>query len=125
MPLLVCKAQNERHGEILTKLGADRVVYPERDTAVRLAHSFALSLGVSDYMEITPSYGLTKFDVPASMVGRTLDEVDLRGRFNVNVLILRSGSRVILNPSRNETLSSGDLLVVAGEEGNLDSMKWE
>jgi trk system potassium uptake protein TrkA len=125
VPMVVCKAQDDRHGEILTKLGADRVVFPEKETAVRLAHALTSGLTETDYMEVSPRYGIAKMIVPPLATGRRLEELDLRGRFGVTVLAIRSGERVILNPSRYETVKGGDTMIVAGEDAKLENVRVE
>ncbi len=119
---VVSKAQDDLHGEILEKVGADRVVYPERETGVRVAHRIT-SPSLVDYLEVMPGYGIAKMVTPAIFVGKELGQLDLKGRFGLTTLILRRGAESIVNPSRSEVLGSGDVLVVAGRDEKLEALR--
>lgn len=115
---VIAKAQTDQHGEILEKIGADHVVYPEREMGVRLAHSFAAP-AVVDYMPLGPEYGIGKVRPPASFVGRTLADLRLRERYGVTLLAIERGLRVQFNPRTDDTIQPHDFLVVAGEDEAL------
>ena len=118
---VLAKAQNALHGDILSMVGADRVVYPERETGIRVAHSLTMPLA-KDYFDVGPGYGLAKVFVDSRLVGKTLEELDLRGRFGVTPLFLRRGEQVIMNPHREERLRLGDELTVAGRDEQLEQL---
>jgi trk system potassium uptake protein TrkA len=115
---VVAKAASVLHAEILGQVGADRVVFPEREMGVRMAHSFAAP-AVSDYLDVAPGYGLARITPGPEMVGKRLADVDLRGRFGLTPLVLRRGQQVIVNPDRDELLKVGDDLIVAGDDERL------
>ncbi len=118
---VLAKAQNALHGDILSMVGADRVVYPERETGIRVAHSLTMPLA-KDYFDVGPGYGLAKVFVDSRLAGKTLEELDLRGRFGVTPLFLRRGEQVIMNPHREERLRLGDELTVAGRDEQLEQL---
>lgn len=118
---VLSKAHNSLHGDILAMVGADRVVYPERETGTRVAHSFSMSM-VVDYFEVAPGYGLEKLTTIA-FAGKTLRELDLRGRNGVIALLLRRGDRVMVNPHPEERLEAGDELTVAGPDERLEKLR--
>ncbi len=118
--MVVSKAQDALHGEILTKVGADRVVYPERETAIRIAHGF-VAPDLLDYLEVAPGYGIATLRVSADFSSLGLTVADLKKKFAVTALVLRRGGELTLNPSSGEVLRHGDLLVIAGEDGRLES----
>ncbi len=120
--MVISKAQDDLHGEILEKVGADRVVYPERETGVRVAHRIT-SPSLVDYLEVMPGYGIAKMVTPAIFVGKELGQLDLKGRFGLTTLILRRGAESIVNPSRSEVLGPGDVLVVAGRDEKLEALR--
>jgi trk system potassium uptake protein len=120
--LVLSKAQNQLHGEILEMVGADRVVYPERETGTRVAHSLLMPLVVSDYFDVGPGYGLAKLRA-TKMAGKTLQELDLRGTFGVTPLFLRRKDKVLMNPHREERLEEGDELTVAGRDDQLEKLE--
>jgi trk system potassium uptake protein len=118
---VLSKAQNQLHGEILSMVGADRVVFPERETGTRVAHSLLMPFAVVDYFDVGPGYGLAKLR-SESMVGKTLEELDLRGRYGVTPLFLRRRDKVLMNPHREERLEEGDELTVAGRDEQLEKL---
>lgn len=115
---VIAKAQTAQHGEILARIGADRVVYPEREMGVRLAHSFAAP-AVVDYMPLGPEYGIGKVRPPAGFVGQSFAELRLRERYDVALLAVERGLRVIFNPHLQDMVQPGDFLVVAGTDEAL------
>jgi trk system potassium uptake protein TrkA len=115
---IIAKAGTEVHGTILLQVGATRVVFPERETGLRLAHSFAAP-GVDDYLDIAPGYGIARISVPSEWVGQSLGEFDLARTSGVTVVALRRGQSVTLNPGRAEALAAGDQLIVAGLDEDL------
>ena len=116
IPFVVGRAASELHGNTLERIGADRVVYPELESGRRLAH-IDFNAGVVDFMELTPGSGINKLHPPESMLRRTLEEAGLAGpdsKYGVVVMAIRRGRGYIINPSKDEDIRPGDLLVVAG-----------
>jgi trk system potassium uptake protein len=117
---IVAKAANELHGSILEQVGATRVVYPERETGLRVAHSFAAP-AVRDYLDVAPGYGFARVPVDG-MVGRSLADLDLRRIANLTVMALHRRGTVTLNPVPSEVLRAGDELIVAGLDEDLERL---
>jgi trk system potassium uptake protein TrkA len=116
IPFVVGRAASELHGNTLERIGADRVVYPELESGRRLAH-IDFNAGVVDFMELTPGSGINKMHPPESMLRRTLEEAGLAGpdsKYGMVVMAIRRGRGYIINPSKDEDIRPGDLLVVAG-----------
>jgi len=90
VPYVIVKAPDSLHGKVLTKVGADRVVYPERDMGARIANNL-ISSNVLDYIEFAPEYGVVEILASEKMIGRTLGELALRSKFNVNVMAIKRG----------------------------------
>jgi trk system potassium uptake protein TrkA len=118
---VVAKAATALHGSILEQVGATRVVYPERETGVRVAHSFAAP-GVRDYLDVAPGYGIARVAVAEGLAGKSLDELDLRRAFGVTAVALHRVGAVTLNPPPSEVLRSGDDLIVAGRDEDLERL---
>ena len=94
---VVAKAVNPLHGKVLEKLGVDRVVYPEKEMAIRVAHS----LLVGEFIEEIPigeKHSLFELKAFDFMLGKTLRELDVRRRFGVSVLAIKRGENLIVNP---------------------------
>lgn len=122
MPLVVAKAASQLHGAILERVGADRVVLPEHDMGVRVAHSFSIP-NIVDYLDIAPQFGIVQLRPPRSFVGRTLRELDLGGRLQLTPIALRRGTNVIVNPHRDEKVGEGDQLVLIGRDDHLEQLR--
>jgi trk system potassium uptake protein len=121
VPRVIAKAATALHGSILERVGADRVVYPERETGIRLAHSFTAA-GVRDYLDVAPGYGIARVPVSDALSGKSLAESDLRRTCGVTVVALRRGGSVTLNPPAAEVLRAGDELIVAGLDEDLERL---
>lgn len=115
---IVAKAQNERHGQVLYKVGADRVVFPERDMGVRVAHNL-ISANVLDFIELAEDYSVAEVVVSPKMVGKTLRQLDIRAKFEVNVIAIKSGERFNIAPRPDEVIQYNDVLVVIGNNKHL------
>ncbi|HKL74494.1 MAG TPA: TrkA family potassium uptake protein [Halanaerobiales bacterium] len=122
VPYVVVKAQNKLHGKILKKVGADRVVYPERDMGTRIAHNL-ISSNVLDYIEFAKDYSIVEIIATPNMVGNSLADLELRTRFGVNVMAIKRGKELNVTPGANDRILEGDVLVVMGKNKDLDAVK--
>lgn len=119
---VVSKAVNELQARVLEKVGADLVVRPERDMAVRVARSLA-SRNVVDMLELSPAYLVEEVSVGPKLSGRSLSDLDLRTRFGVNVLLIKRDSQLLITPTPETQLQDGDVLVVVGEKQGLSRLE--
>lgn len=127
IPNVVAKASSELHGKILRRIGADSVIYPDRDSALRLARAIVNHNGV-DFFEVSDGYSIAEIAVPPETAGKSLAESGFRRTTGLTVLcIKRPGegpdaprSAAVAQPS--DVLHAGDRLVVFGETRKLDSM---
>lgn len=117
---VVAKAGTALHGTILERVGADRVVYPEREMGIRVAHIFAYP-NVIDYIDTAPGFGISMLRPPSDSIGKTLSELDL-GRRQLSPVALRRGDRVTVNPASSETIQEGDLLILVGRDSGLEHL---
>jgi trk system potassium uptake protein len=118
VPQVVCKAMDELQAKVLYKIGADRVVFPERDMGVRVAHNL-VSNNILDHIELDPEYSIVEIVTPSAWVGRTIKELDLRAKFEVTVLAIKHGKDINVTPSPDEQLRLGDILVVIGSNNKI------
>jgi trk system potassium uptake protein len=116
---VIAKALNKRHGQVLTKVGADWVIHPERDMGERVAHQL-LSPNVLNYIELSREYNIEEIIIPSSMTGKSLRELDLRAKYNVNAIAILSNENIIISPSPDEIIQNGDKLVVIGHPEDLN-----
>lgn len=110
---IVAKASSKLHGKLLEKIGADRVVYPERDMGRRVAHNL-VSSNVLDYIELSPNLGIVEVTAPQSLVGKSLAETNLRVEFEINVVAIKHGDQLVVPPRPDDRISEQDVLVVVG-----------
>ena len=118
---IVAKAVNPLHGKVLEKLGVDRVVYPEKEMAIRVAHSLLAGEFIEE-IPIGEKHSLFELKAFDFMLGKTLKELDVRRRFGVSVLAIKRGENLIVNPMGDEKILPGDILVVLGTTEQLSTM---
>jgi trk system potassium uptake protein len=119
---VIAKAATTLHGKILERVGASRVVYPERDTGRGTAHSFSIP-HVLDYIDVAPRFGIVKVSPPAAFVGKTLREIDIPGQLSLTPIALRRGNNVTVNPHRDEKIGEGDELILIGLDEKLELLE--
>lgn len=121
VPYVIARAGNDLHGSILEKIGADKVVYPELEMGMRVAHGFAMR-DVQDYIPVAPAYGVSKVAALPEFVGKTLSELEFgrSGKWGLAVLLIQRGKNVIVTPDRAETVREGDVLILAGSDDKLE-----
>ncbi len=115
LPYVIARATDAQHAEILHRVGADKVVFPEEEAAERAA-SLDLSPNSVEFMNITDDTGVHKLRPPERMRGRTLRDAGLSADSNqrISVMVLRRGHEFILNPPDDEIIGDGDVLVIVG-----------
>ncbi|GAA0863332.1 TrkA family potassium uptake protein [Paraclostridium tenue] len=118
---IVCKAKDELQAKVLYKIGADRVVFPERDMGVRVAHNL-VSNNILDHIELDPDYSIVEIVTPKEWEGKTLIELDLRAKYEITVLAIKSGKSINVTPSPEEQLKSGSILVVIGQNSKISTI---
>lgn len=115
---IVAKADNEHHGKMLEKIGADKVVFPERDMGKRIAHNL-MAAGVLEYIEVAKDLGLLETAVPGKLKGVSLLKSGLRPRYGITVLGIRRNEKILLSPSPEEVLRETDTLILAGDGNGI------
>lgn len=119
---IVTKALTEQHGKVLQKIGADRIVFPERDMGIRVANNLAAT-NVLDFIELSPDFSIVELIATTEMVGKSLRELDLRAKFGVNVLAIRTSDKKInISPAASDKIQAGDLLIMVGENSSLQKL---
>lgn len=122
IPQVVCKAHDEVHSQVLKKLGADRVVIPEKENAVRLAKSLS-SVNVLDYIELSDDYGIIDVPAPAGWQEKTLRELNVRAKLGVNILAIKRNGKINVSPSADYKISAGDIMVILGDTAALNTVQ--
>ncbi len=122
VPYVVCKAFDETHKQVLKKLGADRVVIPEKENADRLAKSLA-SPNVLDYIELSEDYGIIEVPAPAPWQDKSLIELNVRAKLGVNILAIKREGGIVVSPAADFRIVLGDVLVVLGDTAALNAIQ--
>ena len=125
---IVAKAVTPLHGRILEKLGVSRVIFPEREMAIRIAHSLVMP-DIIDYIELSRDFSIVEVPAPTAFVGRTLKELELRPRFGLTLVAIKrrgdAAGAVITNiaPAADETIREGDVLSLLGSNEHLSRLE--
>ena len=115
LPRIICKARNHSHREVLRRIGADQVVFPELESGRNLARTLA-NREIISYIERTERYGIVKLKVPARWVGKTLRDLNVRANYQVNIIAIQSGDEAIQPvPSPDYPFREGDLIFTLGD----------
>ena len=118
---LICKAYDEVHRDVLLKLGADQVMIPEQEFAAKLAAQM-ISPRLRDQIQLTEEYVIEEVAVPESWIGKTLGEMNIRSRFDVTVVTVRHGEKVVAAPGAGERLTAGDVVLRLGEKKAMSAV---
>ena len=119
---IVCKAHDETHRRVLEKLGADRVVIPEKEHAGRLARSLA-SHNVLDYIELSSDYGIIEVPAPKGWVGKSLKDLNVRAKLGVNIIAVERKGKTHVSPAADFVILEGDIPVVLGDTVALEAVQ--
>jgi len=115
---VVPKCDGDLHAELLLKIGADEVVYPERDMAWRTAARFSAK-GAFDYIELSPEYALIEIAPPASWVGHSLKELNVRSQYGFNVIGVRVNGKVIPLTSAEHIFREDGHVLITGSQDQI------
>ncbi|MGQ9533793.1 MAG: potassium channel family protein [bacterium] len=132
---VIVKARNDLHAKILQKVGADRIVFPEKEMGERLAESIA-SPRIFDYIELSTEYGIIEIVAPKKFCDKTLSELKLREKYGVSVIAIKrkmpytqpDGSpdfkeEMIIGPGGGDEILQGDMLVLLGNYKDLNKIE--
>ena len=100
---IIAKGNSDLHAKVLYKIGADRVILPEKDMGVRVAHNL-VSDNILDHIELDPEYSIVEIVTPTSWVGKTLVDLELRARYEITVLAIKNGKSINVTPAQMKNL---------------------
>lgn len=115
---IIAKALGKRHGQVLEKVGADWIIYPERDMGERVANQL-LSPNMLNYIELSKSHSIEEIMIPAKMANKSLRDLDIRAKYNVSVITILKNGDIIVSPSPDQIIEQGDILVMIGNRNDL------
>lgn len=118
VPMVIAKCANEMHQKILLRVGADKVVFPENESGIRLAKNL-LSSGFIDMISLSKEVSMVELDVKEEWVGKNLIELNLRKKYSFNVVAIRTGQQVIVNIDPQLPLQKEMTLIVIANTAKL------
>ena len=122
VPKVVVKAQSDIHAKVLERIGADRIVFPERDMGNKVALNLA-SENIIDFIEVSPDYSLMEVDTIKNWVGKTLTELRFRQLYNVNIIAIKNeGGEININPAAADKIETDDSLIVVGSNDDIKKL---
>lgn len=122
VPMLIVKAQNDLHGKVLKKIGADKVIFPERDMGQRVAHHL-ISSNILDFIELSDDYSIVEIKAAKQMIGKNLRQLDIRAKFGCNVIAVKSAEKMNIAPHAEDIIRENDILVVVGDNDHLQNFE--
>lgn len=122
VPKVTAKANNEMHGQVLSKVGADHIVYPERDMAARLGKQLS-SDNLIDFIELSPTYNLVEFKAPRSMNAKSLAQLNIRAKYGCTVMAVKTGDYMNISPKAEDLVYTGDVLIMIGSNEDIRELE--
>ena len=121
---IVAKGNNELHAKVLYRTGADKVILPEKDMGIRVAHNI-VSSNILDYIELTSDYSIMEIEALEKWVGKTLRELDVRRKYGINIIGIKANEKINVSPSPDSKIAENDILIAIGEDKNLEKLEGE
>ena len=122
VPYILCKASDDTHRAILERLGANRVIIPEREMADKLALGLT-STGIMEYIELSDEYGIVEMEAPLAWHGKTIRELDLRSAYGINVLSVRQKEELQIPPNIDQPMDASMTLVILSSYDAIEKIK--
>ena len=119
IPRILAKAKNSLHERILKSVGANKIIYPEVEMGRRIA-KYLVADSFTDWIELSPYYSLVELDIPDKWVGKSLSELQIREKYNLNVIGIRDGDQVTVKLDPGAPMKAGIELIVVGENSDLE-----
>ncbi|WP_210608591.1 potassium channel family protein [Priestia flexa] len=116
---ITVKAQNDYHAKVLSKIGANFIVHPERDMGRRIANSM-ISNSVLDYLELSDEHSIVELVASRRMAGNTLIDLDIRAKYGINIVAIKRNQDIIVSPQASESIKQDDILIVIGADVNIN-----
>jgi len=130
---IVCKAVTENHRKVLEKVGATKIVFPERDMGIRIAKSL-ISPKILEHIGLSSQCSILEMEPPDEFVGKTLQDLDLRAKYGLNVIAIKKQTtdkvlakykkeEIDISPTPERIIKKDDVMVVIGSNKNIEKVK--
>ncbi len=120
---VVSKAVTELHAKVLKQVGADKVVFPDKDMAEKLAQNLTAS-SILDYIDLSDKYSIVEVETPKSWLGKSLKQLNVRAVYGVNIVALKNrySDAINVSPHPDYTFAENDILVVIGSNNDINKL---
>jgi len=118
VPIVIAKAANETHGRVLSKIGADKIIYPERDMGMRVAYGL-VTPNILDVIEFSPDYSIIETLALEEWKGKTLSDLNLSRQHGMTVIAIKTGDKINIVPPFDTVINEDDVVVILGSNKNL------
>lgn len=122
VPYVLAKAKTELHAKVLHKIGADAVVFPEMEMGERVAKNM-VSADFADWITLSDDYSIVETMIPRHWVGLSLQQLDVRKNYGVNVVGTKLGEEVEVNPDPSKALEAGTVMILVGHNDALERVR--
>lgn len=119
---IIAKGQSDLHAKVLYKIGVDRVILPEKDMGVRVAHNL-VSSSILDYIELSPDYSIMEIESPKEWHNKTLREIAMRTNYGINVMAIKNENEINVSPKAEDIIYPNDIIVAIGSADDLGKLE--
>lgn len=119
---VIAKALNDFQGKVLYKIGADKVIFPERDMGKRVAHNL-VSANILEFIELSPDYGIIEISAIRDWIGKSLYQLQLPNKHGINVMAIKKGSLITISPDGDTVIELDDTLVVIASTAAINKLE--
>ncbi|ELC8352539.1 TrkA family potassium uptake protein [Clostridium perfringens] len=119
---IIAKGNSDLHAKVLYKIGADRVILPEKDMGVRVAHNL-VSSSILDYIELSPDYSIIEIESPKEWYEKSMKELSLRSKYGINVMAIKRNNEVNISPDADDVINKDDIVVAIGSAEDLTKLE--
>ena len=121
---IVAKAKNDLHEKVLKKIGADKVILPEKEMGIRIAHNL-VSSNILEYIDLSPDYSIIEIEAIDEWCDKSLKELNLRSKYGINIIGLKGNNWINISPGADEIINKGDIMVAIGSADDLKKVEEE
>ncbi len=122
VPYVLVKAQSEIHASVLKKVGADAVIFPEKEMGARIAKNL-ISGNFIDLIELSSSFSMAEMGVPLEWVGKNLKDLNIRDKYSINVIALKNDDQIEVNIDPEKPLRKDDIMILVGNNNDLQKIR--
>ena len=118
---IYAKSPTDMHGRILSKIGADYIIYPEKQIAERLARSISGS-SIVEYLNFSEEYSIAELTPPKNWENKTLAKLDIRNEKNIMIIAIKRNKQTIISPKANEIILKNDKVIVLCKNEEIEEL---